>query len=412
MSVIYKALSAIDADHDRTGANDQVRLRIAEGRTVSAAGLALIVVGVVVALSAVVVMAATRFSGSIEPPKIVSSPSGDDRATPAFASRVVESGPSSVQQSAFANDAPTGVAEHDTGAADQPPAPDADVQQPREARTATGNDSKRYRFERGAAEHRMASAPTIAADPENSPDSTMGSAVGQVTPKPGDAPSRTLPKHAGGSAKSTRDSPRAITVTPVDLPLQTASLDDGILWFPGSARTIVTENSIAAASSQGGASSPVVNATATDGGIHAQTAPQRAEEPQQYDPRQVSVTRRGDTQRVNVLNLRLSEALRLRRSNEVLRILSELQRIVGADSIFMLKTRAYTQLALDGDMTLAMDLLREVLSRDPGDAEAAINMAVAEIRVGERQLARKRLEGLAMLHPNDARISALLKTLK
>lgn len=118
------------------------------------------------------------------------------------------------------------------------------------------------------------------------------------------------------------------------------------------------------------------------------------------------------TRRVRMLNATLQRALKSRDPDEVARILRELEMLVGPDSSYMLKMRAFTQLTLGGDTEHAMNLLREVLVRDPGDEDAVLNMAVAEIGIGEVAEARARLEALAIARPGDDRIDKLLRSIQ
>lgn len=118
------------------------------------------------------------------------------------------------------------------------------------------------------------------------------------------------------------------------------------------------------------------------------------------------------TRRVRMLNANLQRALKTRDPVEIDRILGELETLVGPDSSYMLKMRAFTQLTLGGDTEHAMNLLREVLVRDPGDEDAVLNMAVAEIGIGEVAEARARLEALAVAHPGDERIDKLLRSVQ
>lgn len=127
---------------------------------------------------------------------------------------------------------------------------------------------------------------------------------------------------------------------------------------------------------------------------------------------QVSVTRVGDAERMRLLNQRLAAAITHRNEQQINSILVAMVHVVGIDSVFMLKTRAFTQLALDGDAGLAMNLLQQVLARDPTDVDAAINMAVAEIKLGYREQARRRLHNLASAAPHDVRVEGLLRSIR
>lgn len=118
------------------------------------------------------------------------------------------------------------------------------------------------------------------------------------------------------------------------------------------------------------------------------------------------------TRRVRLLNANLSRAIKQHELDEVGRIVDEMESILGADSVYMMKIRAFTQLSTGGDSEHAMRILREVLVREPGDKEAALNMAVAEINLGETSEARQRLELLAAAHPDEPAIRTLLRSLQ
>ena len=56
-------------------------------------------------------------------------------------------------------------------------------------------------------------------------------------------------------------------------------------------------------------------------------------------------------------------------------------------------------------------LLGRVLARDETNVNAGLNMAVAESRTGRLQQARRRLDTMAIAHPHNERIAALLRSL-
>jgi hypothetical protein len=130
-----------------------------------------------------------------------------------------------------------------------------------------------------------------------------------------------------------------------------------------------------------------------------------------YDRDMVSVTA-NHTQRIRLLNSELSQAIDGHDKGRVEDILQQLERLVGGDSTYMLKVRAFTQLALGGDSEHAMNLLREVLARDPDDRDASFNMAIAEINLGKVDQARDRLETLAASHPGDTQVGQLLRSVE
>ncbi|MGA8259835.1 MAG: tetratricopeptide repeat protein [Arenicellales bacterium] len=125
----------------------------------------------------------------------------------------------------------------------------------------------------------------------------------------------------------------------------------------------------------------------------------------------VSVTA-NNTQRIRLLNSDLSQAIERHDKDAVSRILSQMQELVGKDSTYMLKVRAFTQLSLGGNSEQAMGLLRQVLARNPDDRDAAFNMAIAEINLGRVAAARDRLEVLAASHPGDRQVGELLRSIE
>ena len=83
----------------------------------------------------------------------------------------------------------------------------------------------------------------------------------------------------------------------------------------------------------------------------------------------------------------------------------------GANSSYVLNMRAYVEL-VRGEYAAVETLLGVVLARDEADVHAGLNMAVAESRTGRLQQARERLARLALEHPDDDRVGALLQSLR
>ena len=125
----------------------------------------------------------------------------------------------------------------------------------------------------------------------------------------------------------------------------------------------------------------------------------------------VRTTGTQDTNRIRILRINLDRALQNRDQQEIRAVLMHLQSMVGIDSSYMLKIRAYVQVALGGDMEYAIDLLRQVLVRNPRDKDASMNMAVAEISLGRNESARDRLNRLSAQYPDDAQIITLLNSI-
>lgn len=118
------------------------------------------------------------------------------------------------------------------------------------------------------------------------------------------------------------------------------------------------------------------------------------------------------TQRLQLLKSQLSRAMSERNGSEIAAILQSMQEMLGGDSLYVLKARASAELAVDGDSKRAKSLLQEVLVRDPGDKEARVNLAAAEINLGQTGAARKRLKALADEYPEDRKIGNLLESIQ
>jgi len=127
---------------------------------------------------------------------------------------------------------------------------------------------------------------------------------------------------------------------------------------------------------------------------------------------EVAVVDDARTSQVHALNAELNRAIRKRDLDRIDQTLNNLAILVGHGSAYMLKLRAFTELAIGGDNEYAMELLQKVLASDPNDHEAGINLAVAEINLGEMSSARQRLESLAAANPTDVRIDKLLRSIQ
>ena len=111
-----------------------------------------------------------------------------------------------------------------------------------------------------------------------------------------------------------------------------------------------------------------------------------------------------------LLTADLTRAAQARDQPETERLLSDMESKAGVGSNYSLNMRGYVAL-VNGQYAEAEELLRLVLARDRTDADAAINMAVVESKTGRIKQARRRLERLALAHPDDDRIGVILKSL-
>ena len=92
-------------------------------------------------------------------------------------------------------------------------------------------------------------------------------------------------------------------------------------------------------------------------------------------------------------------------------MLDELAHIKGPEQPFVVKLRA-CWLFRQGDYDSAAKEFEKVLSADPQDREAGINVALIEVHQGQTAKAVKRLKRLLDVYPDDARIADLLKRLR
>ncbi len=107
------------------------------------------------------------------------------------------------------------------------------------------------------------------------------------------------------------------------------------------------------------------------------------------------------------LGLDFKQALDRRDNQQAEQVLEEIGRFKGRDSSYYLKLAAFKHIC-DGDYQKARQMLEQVLRKHPLDLDAGLNMAVIEIRTGETDLTRKRLERLKSTYPEDTRANALL----
>lgn len=107
----------------------------------------------------------------------------------------------------------------------------------------------------------------------------------------------------------------------------------------------------------------------------------------------------------------LTRAARARNQPETERLLNQIESKTGVRSNYSLNMRAYVAL-VNGQYAEAETLLGVVLVRNQTDADAGLNMAVAESQTGRLEQARRRLERLALVHPDDDRIRVMLQSFR
>jgi Flp pilus assembly protein TadD len=92
------------------------------------------------------------------------------------------------------------------------------------------------------------------------------------------------------------------------------------------------------------------------------------------------------------------------------RLMEELEKTQGSSSLFLIRLKAYWHIQ-QNDLENARGLLEEVLSKKPDDKESGLNLAVVDMRAGRMEPARRRLERLQHLYPEDDEIAAALQQL-
>jgi hypothetical protein len=113
---------------------------------------------------------------------------------------------------------------------------------------------------------------------------------------------------------------------------------------------------------------------------------------------------------VTQLSHRIASAMQSQDPDLVHRLMSELEKAQGPDSLFLIRLKAYWQIQ-QNHLEKARELLEQVLARKPDDKESGVNLAVVDMRTGKAEPARRRLERLQRLYPEDDEIALALQKL-
>lgn len=113
---------------------------------------------------------------------------------------------------------------------------------------------------------------------------------------------------------------------------------------------------------------------------------------------------------VTQLSQRIASAMQSRDQALVGRLMEELEKTQGSSSLFLIRLKAYWQIQ-QNNLEKARRLLEEVLAKKPDDKESGLNLAVVDMRAGRMEPARRRLERLQHLYPEDDEIAAALQQL-
>jgi len=114
---------------------------------------------------------------------------------------------------------------------------------------------------------------------------------------------------------------------------------------------------------------------------------------------------------VTQLSHRIASAMQSRDPALVGHLMAELEKTQDPDSLFLIRLKAYWQIQ-QNHLQEARELLEQVLSRKPDDKESGVNLAVVDMRDGRIASARRRLEQLQHLYPEDDEIATALQKLR
>jgi Tetratricopeptide repeat len=113
---------------------------------------------------------------------------------------------------------------------------------------------------------------------------------------------------------------------------------------------------------------------------------------------------------VTQLSHRIAGAMESQDPALVNRLMKELEKTQGPDSLFLIRIKAYWQIQ-QNHLEKARGYLEQVLAQKPDDKESGMNLAVVEMRTGRLEPARRRLERLQRLYPEDDDIAVALQKL-
>jgi hypothetical protein len=113
---------------------------------------------------------------------------------------------------------------------------------------------------------------------------------------------------------------------------------------------------------------------------------------------------------VSKLANRISSAIQADDVQQTDTLLAKLEKMKGADNLFVLKLKAYSFIR-QNRLEEAHAILSNVLTHNAMDREAGLNMAVIDIKSGRLENARQRLVQLQKLYPADGHIALYLRQL-
>ena len=111
-------------------------------------------------------------------------------------------------------------------------------------------------------------------------------------------------------------------------------------------------------------------------------------------------TTEADPDKVSSLAVAITGAIAAGRKEEAEALLQQLGTHLPADSITLLRLRAW-QAFRANDQAQALTLYRQIVERLPGDEPASISLAALSWKSGQQDEARQIIHGLAELYPNS-----------
>ena len=157
-------------------------------------------------------------------------------------------------------------------------------------------------------------------------------------------------------------------------------------------------------------------------GLKPAIKPRPVSKKPQPEPMSTPSDRRSEQNRLNTLsqNARTGQVVRQTQAAltrvpldaaRVETLLDELSRAKGRDHPFVIKLKAY-YLLKQRHYREAEGLLQQVVSASPDDIEAGVNLALVEIQSGRLDQARRRIEHLAVEHPDNAVVAEMNRKLQ
>ncbi|MBO9641561.1 MAG: hypothetical protein J7603_00435 [Pseudacidovorax sp.] len=147
------------------------------------------------------------------------------------------------------------------------------------------------------------------------------------------------------------------------------------------------------------------DAQRADGAREARTAAPLARRPP-GEPRRIP----RETQLSQALDL-FDTAQRAADLDLAAQAIHDLKALMPEDSLALLRRRAWLEQAQE-HWDAAQSLQQKILMRLPDDLQSQLNLALIEVRQGQRAAAAERLRRMKLLHPSSAAVDALMRQIQ